>query len=157
MGFLSQLLLISLIGVTLSQSCIPSNWNYAWVKVGKAWFTQLKVSRTWLQQVEMCKKVEPAHMSTIGTLRNKEENSKIQTTFTGPTWIGGFEVGSTGQWFWWGANINKITTTFWASGEPSDSSGPNEGCMMYGYRPGRSWDDDMCSALYMGLCEFRCD
>ena len=109
----------------------------------------------------MCKKVDPAQKSTIGTLRTKEENSKIQTNFPGPTWIGGFEVGSSGQWFWWGSykygTSNKITNTFWASGEPSDGSGPNEGCLMYNYRPGRGWDDDMCSTHYMGLCEIRCD
>ena len=104
----------------------------------------------------MCKKVDPAQKSKIGTLRNKEENSKVQTTFPGPTWIGGFEVGSTGQWFWWGS-YDRMTTTFWASGEPSDSPGPNEGCLMYDYRPGRGWDDDRCSMHYMALCEIRCD
>ena len=51
MGMLSQLVFITLIGVTISQSCMPTNWNYAWVKVGKAWFTHLKVPRTWLEQV----------------------------------------------------------------------------------------------------------
>ena len=51
MGMLSQLVFITLIGVIVSQSCMPTNWNYAWFKVGKAWFTQLKAKRTWLEQV----------------------------------------------------------------------------------------------------------
>ena len=51
MGMLSQLVFITLIGVIVSQSCMPTNWNYAWFKVGKAWFTHLKVQRTWLEQV----------------------------------------------------------------------------------------------------------
>uniref|UniRef100_A0A7M5VFB6 C-type lectin domain-containing protein n=1 Tax=Clytia hemisphaerica TaxID=252671 RepID=A0A7M5VFB6_9CNID len=156
MRFLSQLVFITFIGLTVSQSCIPSNWNYAWVKVGKAWFTQLKVARTWLGQVEMCKKVDPSRKSSIGTLRNKEENLKVQKTFPGPTWIGGFEIETTGQWFWWGTNTNKITNTFWASGEP-DNRGGNEACIMYDWRLGAGWTDIACTSVYMAICEIRCD
>ena len=51
MGMLTQLVFITLIGFTVSQSCMPTNWNYAWVKIGKVWFTHLKATGTWLEQV----------------------------------------------------------------------------------------------------------
>ena len=108
----------------------------------------------------MCKKIDPTQKSTIGTIRTKEENSKILTTFPGATWIGGFELGSTGQFFWWGSyeTSKKITTTFWRTGEPSRGDrGSHEGCIMYNYHSSTSWDDDMCPKHYMGLCEIRCD
>ena len=101
--------------------------------------------------------MDPSQKSTIGTLRTKEENSQILKVFPGPTWIGGLQVGSSGQWFWWGTHkiISKITTTFWTKGEPNNRLG-NEACLMYNYFSGTSWNDDICSTPYMGLCEIRC-
>ena len=107
----------------------------------------------------MCKKVDPSQKSTIGTLRTKEENSKIQTAFPGRTWIGGFELGSSGQWFWWnngcGGNI-KLSSVFWASGEPSNTRG-NEACIIYNWNSASSWSDVDCSVKFAALCEIRCD
>ena len=108
----------------------------------------------------MCKKIDPAQKSTIGTLRTKEENSKIQTNFPGNTWIGGFEVGSSGQWFWWGSYKQnaKITTTFWSAGEPNNDKGNNEACLMYtSNQPANGWNDSTCYSKYNALCEIRCD
>ena len=80
------------------------------------------------------------------------------TTYPGSTWIGGFEIGSSGQWFWWGKfnQIKKITATFWTTGQPGNDGG-SEACLMYGYAQQMTWDDAPCSNKYMGLCEIRCD
>ena len=103
--------------------------------------------------------IDPSKKSTIGTLRTKEENTKITTTFPGNTWIGGFEIGSSGQWFWWGTyqQSKKITATFWHTGEPNNSHGNNEACLMYAYQKSTAWNDAPCFIKQMGLCEIRCD
>jgi len=135
--------------------CMPTNWNYAWFKVGKTWFTKIDVARPWLEQIKECKKIEAK--SVIGTIRTKDESTMVHSKFPELLLLGAFEIKATGQWFWWngvGGSPEQIKNFYWASGEPSNDRGI-EGCLMTGYSGG-GWNDVSCLAKWKALCEIRC-
>ena len=106
--------------------------------------------------MKICKSIDPSLHSSIASIRTKEEHTKVMLRFPGNLYTGGFEIGSTGQWFWWrsGNEPDKITTTFWRHNEPNQHKGRNEACILYSIYKG--WDDVPCSSKFKALCEVRC-
>ena len=101
--------------------------------------------------MEKCKKIDPALKSQIGSIQSNAELNHVKSIYPGRTWIGGFEAGSSGKFYWWGTfeENKKITTTFWRAGEPSlGRRGAHEGCILYNYRTNSNWDDDVCTNHY---------
>ena len=77
-------------------------------------------------------------------------------------YLGGFQIGAKGPWYWWSGDEtgdekgpSKVMVTFWHPGQPNAAS-PE--CMVAGYSNGKYplWYDIGCTSKYKALCELRC-
>ena len=161
MKILAPILLVFAIDLTLitARTCTPKNWSKEIISVGNTWFMQLDTKASWPEQVEACKNWEPGR-STIATIRNGFEQKQIQDHFVKHTtaYIGGFEIGSTGKWYWFpvhgGLGPERIESFFWRRGEPHQRDGLSEACIAIDHK---GWFALTCDSLRLAICELRCD
>ena len=133
-------------------ACVPTNWNYPWMKVGDHWFTRLDTARPWHEQMVECGKLEPGR-SSIGSIQTPEGLQIISHRFGPNMWIGGFEIAGTGKWYWWNrGQVKMVTNPFWGKSEPDGKAG-KAGCLhLYAGR----FQDGNCLSPIKALCELRC-
>ena len=144
------LILTAVIGV--QSSCVPTNWNYPWLKVGTAWFTKLDTPRPWYEQMKKCGDIEKGR-SSIASIRSSEEVKVMKHRFPGQYWMGGFEIERSGHWLWWNrGRFEEVKKFFWYRSEP-DNAGGHSACMHFYH----GWmADGRCDHLLRALCELRC-
>ena len=141
-------------------NCMPTNWNYAWSKVGNVWFTRTRERGDWQTMAEKCQNIEPGR-SSMASIRSPAEQRNVVTNLPDEDWwIGGVRLGGP-KWYWASLMKNKMTVTpmqytNWDLGEPNNYR--HEYCMhMYGTIVLRKWNDINCLGNYFrAICEIRC-
>merc|ERR1719378_1770369 len=154
------LLLISAKQSLTAKPCLPSNWNYAWSKVGDVWFAQTHEKGEFYNMVKKCQNIDPGQ-SSIASIRSSDEQRHIVEGLPDEDWwIGGVRLGGY-KWFWAEMINNKVTFTSmnyknWYAGEPS--SPEFDHCVHLQVEAmQRKWNDVNCAAnRFRAICEIRC-
>jgi len=156
-------LLLVIFGISLAYGrpgkpckCSPSKStsSYHWRKFGDVWYTQIS-SNTWANQMRRCAALEPG-LSSLASVRTEKERVFVKTKFTSNVWLGGFELETTNEWYWWTAGVpERITSTFWYTGQPGNS-GSKQACITGNYSSKKQWDDQYCTSRHYAICEIRC-
>ena len=157
MLFLPAIFLIFLKIIMIECSCIPTSKQQPWMRIGDVWYTKLDAHLSWFDSMVACQKLEGGR-SSLATVRNTSEQNAIQNHFSGYFWLGGFEIESTGLWFWWTlGKPEKIGTVYWNKGEPNNSKGNGEACLVANWGVEKGWNDGVCTSTLSALCELRCN
>ena len=144
--------------------CFPTNWNHRWVRVNaNLWLTQLDTRRPWHEQAMKCQSIEPGNRTNFARGDTKEVQTVIAHRFDSDVWLGGFEVGNSGAWYWFGRGAHlcetqKITGSFWSSvARPDADKHSNWHCMVNrNYGSIKGWYYASCTNPKKAVCELRC-
>ena len=161
---LLPLLLVALLPYTTAEPpdkllCLPTNWDYAWSKVGNVWFARTHERGEWYSMAELCQNIEPGR-SSIASVRSPEEQAHIVKGLPDEAWwLGGIRLGGH-KWYWTSMKKYKIMFTpltykNWHAGEPSTPKFDH--CLhMHTAGLGRKWNDISCIHRFRAICEIRC-
>ena len=147
-------------------NCFPTNWNYAWSKVGNVWFTRTRGSGNWYTMMRRCQDIDLGQ-SSIASIRSRREQLHVTHAHCALLphenwWIGGFRFGGR-KWIWTSMINDKITTSpikyeNWDPNQPY--SRKYDHCALLQSKrkdPLRKWRNVNCMTFqFRALCEIRC-
>ena len=91
---------------------------------------------------------EGAHLAMI---KSKETQDYLKTKYGSPRmWMGLSDLHQEGKFKF--VDGSKLSTNFWAPGEPNDYLN-NEDCAMTNSKSPGAWNDGLCSKKFQFLCQ----
>ncbi|XP_078510961.1 CD209 antigen-like protein C isoform X2 [Lissotriton helveticus] len=139
------IILVVAIFFTQSPSCTycPSNWIY---HSGNCYFFSID-SLDWTASRDNCRRMD----SQLAVIKNRDEETFIDLTGQGPTWIG-LSKAQNGSWIWEDGTL--LGDSFWQYGEPNNNGGM-ENCVEFFtvFYNSSGWNDSQCRLPKRSLCK----
>ncbi|XP_046572446.1 C-type lectin BML-2-like [Haliotis rubra] len=124
-----------------------------WTKYDDSCYSVFTNKNSWHEAQQFCTEFG-SHLATLDT-KAKNTNARDFLHYlrvNESVWIGVNDRHKEGAWIW-DSNQKPVTYTAWASGEPNQSDGHQEDCViMYSSRSFK-WADLACSNKRLYLCE----
>ncbi|XP_053335470.1 CD209 antigen-like protein E [Clarias gariepinus] len=127
--------------------------SYKWTSFSSSiYFMSTEKKKNWTESRQDCRD-KGADLLIINSTEEQEFISKQLNSSV--YWIGLSDRDTEGEWKW--VDGTTLTTEFWGSGEPSNSSGgKDEDCVeIYFYSNRYIWNDNKCSESLHWICETR--
>ncbi|XP_078509805.1 CD209 antigen-like protein A [Lissotriton helveticus] len=121
----------------------PSNWIY---HSGNCYFFSID-SLNWTASRDNCRHMD----SQLAVIKNREEDTFIELTGQGPTWMG-LSKAQNGSWIWEDGTL--LGGSFWQYDEPNNNGGV-ENCVGFFnvFYNSSGWNDSQCQLLKRSLCK----
>ncbi|XP_076581434.1 ladderlectin-like [Chaetodon auriga] len=126
----------------------PSTCPSGWTPHNDRCFMYFSTPMTWAQAEKHCQS-QGGNLASVHSFREYHEIQmmiKALTNSSPVTWIGGYNVGRKGVWFW--SDGTPFEFYYWAAGEPNKSGY----CLLMNFGDHKKFDDRACGFKNPFVC-----